>query len=120
MNRYSICGAIGALTLTVWPAAASSARSETHPTSQLRERWPAEDLSGRITMVEPGKKLVFVTDSSGITFDFVVTPATRITDGAKRLTLMDLPSDSKRQVAVHYIPERKGDVASSIELRDQQ
>jgi len=68
-------------------------------------------------MVKPGKNRVFVNDPGGFTFDFVVTPATRITAGGQRLKIADLASKANQQVTVRYIPERKGDIASSIQLR---
>src|SRR5579862_8350164 len=116
MNRHSIFCAIGALALLAFPAAAAS----THPASHhppIRDRWPAENLSGRISMVEPDKKLVFVQDSSGTMFEFEVPPKTRILDGARHLTVGDLAAKSNQPVTVRYIPERKGDVASTIELK---
>lgn len=117
MNRHSICGAIGALAFLICPAWAGSTHTESHPRAQVRDRWPAENLSGKIDMVEPGKNKLFVDALNGTTFDFVVTRATKIEDGSQRLTLAQLAAKNKGQVTVHYVPERKGDVASSIEVQ---
>jgi hypothetical protein len=46
----------------------------------------------------------------------VVTPNTRIKSGDQSLSLQDLQNDTNRSVSVHFVPERRGDVARSIQL----
>jgi hypothetical protein len=102
---------LGALALAALPAAVAAPNSTSH-----RDRWPAENLSGRIAAVYPAKDLVIVKDPSGTTFDLIVSPGTRIRAGTEKLTLTDLASKTNGQVSVRYVPERKGDVAASIKL----
>jgi hypothetical protein len=81
-----------------------------------RSAWPVETLTGTITMVDPAQHLVVVQDASGVPFDMVVTPATRIRSGDQRLNLGDLSSDVNKNVSLKFVPERRGDVARSIRL----
>ena len=81
----------------------------------VRQAWPAETLTGQIVAVDPSKDLVIVK-SDGVPFDMDVRASTRIQSGNQRLTLKDLSSDLKRNVSVHYVPERSGDIARSIQL----
>ena len=67
-------------------------------------------------MVDPAQHLVVVQDSSGIPFDMVVTGSTQIRSGNQKLTFGDLTSDINKNVSLHFIPERRGDVARSIQL----
>jgi hypothetical protein len=85
-------------------------------TEVQRTAWPPETLNGTITMVDPTQHLVVVQDSSGVPFDMVVTGSTRIRSGNQRLTLGDLTSDLNKSVSLRFKPERRGDVARSIQL----
>ncbi len=113
MSRAILQAALAALTFAVVTAFAGTAASKT---STLRSRWPAENLSGQIDLVDTTHHLLIVKDSNGTTFDFEVTPATRIKAGAQKMTLADLSSKANGQVKVHFVPERKGDIARTIEL----
>lgn len=77
---------------------------------------PAETLSGTIMMVEVQKKLLIVKASSGVPYNFVVTPATRITAGKERLKLADLSARTDKAVTVRFVPTRQGNLARSVEL----
>jgi len=84
--------------------------------SARRNAWPAETLSGMITMVEPGEKLLVVEDTDGVPFDIVVTGKTRIESGGHAISLKDLQSMANKGVSIRFIPERRGDVAASIRI----
>ena len=78
------------------------------------QRWPAENLKGTISMVDPNMDLVVVRDSSGVPFDFKVARSTRIDQGTTREELSQLtPNES---VSVHYVPESRGDIARTIQV----
>jgi hypothetical protein len=96
-------------------AAKTKAPEKKAAKTDVISHWPAENVAGSIDMVDPSQKLLIVKGDSTI-FDFVVTSHTRIMEGNKRVTLAQL--SSKNQVKVHFVPERKGDVAASIELSE--
>src|SRR5579859_1745482 len=110
--KKNILTLIGAAIFAFFPAnQALAARTQT-----LRNQWQPQTLSGKIAMVDSGKKLVVIKDSSGTPFDFMVTPSTRIKQGTERLKLSDLASKANDKVSVRYVPERKGDIAKLIEI----
>jgi len=84
--------------------------------SATRNAWPAETLSGKITMVDPAQNLVVVQTPDGVPFDMVLTPRTLIDSGNQRVTMKDLSGDINQNVSVRFVPERRGDVARSIEI----
>lgn len=113
--------AAAALALAIAPAVVASGSTTSTPAKtrakkeMIRSRWPAENVSGRIDRTDPSQKLLIVKGDQTI-FDFVVTPRTKILDGNQKVSLADLMAKNNGQVTVHFIPERKGDVAASIEL----
>jgi hypothetical protein len=93
---------------TSTPATASSAHQAT------AQRWPAENVKGTVSMVDPKMDLVVVRDSSGVPFDFTVRPSTKIDAGTQREELSKLtPQES---VSVHFVPESRGDIARTIQV----
>lgn len=107
--------------LTVPLTAASKTATASHQTkttlNETRHRaWPAETLSAKITMVDPAGKLVVLERSDGVSFDMIVTPSTRIRSGSRMLKLSGLASDKNKNASVHFVPERRGDVAQSIQV----
>lgn len=101
---------------TVWAAnktttAPANASAAQHATTK---RWPAEDLKGTISMVDPKMDLVVVRDSSGVPFDIKVERSTRIDAGAKREDLAQLAP--KQSVSIRYVPEVRGDIAQKIKV----
>ena len=81
-----------------------------------RSAWPPETLTGKIMMVDPAQHILVIQDSSGVPFDMVVTRATQIRSGDEKLKLGDLSSDVSKNVSLKFVPERRGDVARSIQL----
>jgi hypothetical protein len=82
----------------------------------IRRSWRPETLTGKITMVDPVKRLVVVKGASEVPFDMIVTPSTRIRSGDQKLKLSDLASQTKKDASVKFVPERRGDVAQSIRV----
>jgi hypothetical protein len=96
--------------------AANSHRVEATEAKPLREAWPTETLSGKIMMVDAAKKLVIVTTPDGVPFDMQVTPRTHILLGGQKLTFENLNQDLQKRVSIHFVPERAGDIARSIQV----
>ena len=117
----ALSAAACALLLSVPAAAGEKSVPATHKTTKMaakkvRSAWPAENLSGKIAMVNAAEHRVVVMDASGTPFDMIVTPSTRIRSGDQSLKLNDLASRTNKGAIVHFVPERKGDVARSIQL----
>ena len=99
----------GAAVLAV-PAVAASQKSAPVPNA-----WPAESLTGTVWTVDLGKHVLTVRDASGVPFDILVEPSTRIKSGERELTIGDLFSANR--VSVEFVPEPRGDVAKSIVVK---
>jgi len=106
------CGLLLALPLA---AASPAPVTATTGNSATRTAWPPETLSGKITMVDPSQKLV-VVQSGGVPFDLMITPRTRIESGNQAVSMQGLNSDINQNVSVRFTPERRGDVASTINI----
>jgi hypothetical protein len=106
---FAICSANAAVSKPTLP-------NKTVHTQALRSQWPPETLSGKIATVDFAKNRVVVRDTAGTPFDFVVGPSTRIKVGSAHVKLSDVASKINDTVSVRYIPERKGDIAKSIEI----
>jgi hypothetical protein len=76
-----------------------------------------ETLSGTISMVDADKKIVVVTGSDGVPYDFMVSKATKIMVGGNKAMLNDLSGQTSKQASVTFMAEkRKGNIAKSIEV----
>lgn len=109
-----LCAMLAAL-----PLAAANSPAKTTTTRKVvatREAWPKETLSGTISMVSPDQKVVVIQTSSGVPFDLVVTPGTRIKSNGQPVSLNALKQDTDKNVSVTFTPERRGDVARSIQI----
>ncbi len=93
----------------------SAAWASTTTKSKPATRWPAEQISGTLSMVDINNNLLIVRDSSGTPFDFKITPSTRIDAGARREPLSQLSANDP--VSIRFIRESTGDVARSIDVR---
>jgi ABC-type amino acid transport substrate-binding protein len=98
--------------VSVAPAAQGEAPKAESPKASAAK---AETLTGTLTIVQADKKLVVVTNSSGIPFSFKVT-GTRITVNGQKAKLADLSSQTNKQATVKYVPSRSGNVAKTIEI----
>jgi hypothetical protein len=118
-NLMFLAGSLCALLLSIPAVAANSAKMPVANRARqtaMRAAWPPENLSGTILMVDPAQKLLVVQTSSGIPFDMVVTPRTRIKSGSQAMTLQQLSGDTNKGVSVRFVPERRGDIARTIQI----
>jgi hypothetical protein len=76
----------------------------------------AETLSATIKVVDVEKKLLFVRASDGVSYSFIVGPSTRISLGAQRIKLADLPLHADKGASVKFVPTRRGNIAQSIDI----
>jgi len=124
--KFSLWNAAGVAACAVLLAIAAPVSAKTATTTDrsatatasrgAREAWPAETLSGTIMAVDPAQDLVIVKGADGVPFDMDVKASTRIRSGDHQLTLKDLASDQKKNVTVHFVPERAGDIARTIQV----
>lgn len=103
-------------TKTAAKTAAKTATKTTAKAKAERTAWRPETFSAKIDMVDPAKRLVVLKTPDQVTYDIVVTAATKIESGSQPLTLKDLSQDKNRNVSVNFTPERRGDVARSIQI----
>jgi|SRR5215469_1104907 len=96
------------------PAKPNHAASKT---AANRSAWAPQALSGTLTIVDPDKKLVVIQTAGGVSYDLDVTRATRIQSGDQIISLRDLNQDINQNVSVKLVPERQGDIATSIRVR---
>jgi hypothetical protein len=75
-----------------------------------------ETISGKIAMVVPGKKLVVVKTSDGVTYDMDVNSRTKIESGGQSVALKDLTQDTNDNVSVKFTAGRRGDIARTIQI----
>ena len=123
MTKMCVLAAIGVASLSYF-ASPVAAASQSKPAAQkitaarnVHAAWPLETVSGEIMMVDPAARLVVVQDSSGTPFDMRVTTKTRIEQGGQKLTLKDLSDEANKRVFVRFIPEHRGDIARSIQVK---
>jgi ABC-type amino acid transport substrate-binding protein len=74
-------------------------------------------VSGTLTAVDTNGKLLIVTDSDGVPFNFVVTPRTRIEVNGKKGNFDGLAGNSNQQVTVKFMDHLKGGLmAQSVQV----
>ena len=76
----------------------------------------AETISGTISMVVVEKKLVVLTGSGGVTYNFKVTGGTRIKVAGNKAKFAELAAQTNKSATVKFLPLRSGNVAQSIEV----
>jgi len=113
MKQVAICVLAGAAfaMLSAIPAVAGNDPQA----RQTRAAWPAETISGTISTVDSGQKVVVVTSDS-VPFDMIITPKTRIVAGSESVKFKDLGQYENKNVSVRFVPEGRGDVAESIRI----
>lgn len=97
------------------PAAEAAPKATTAKKAMANWSKP-ETLSGSIVLVKADDKLVVVSSSAGIPYDFKVSGGTKIKVGDKAGKLDDLAGATGKQATVNYVPTRTGNVAKSIEV----
>lgn len=78
--------------------------------------WPAETMSGKLDLVEPGQRLVVVESADKVPYDMVITPRTRIKAGDHEVALKDLAQYQNKDVTVRFVPEGRGNVARMVNI----
>lgn len=99
------------------PASTQMKASTQQPAASARANWNAfkpETLSGTISIIEPGKKSVFVSGPGGVSYKFLVTPRTKIQIGGTTSSFNDLVSQTQKKATVTFLARPKGDIAQSI------
>lgn len=75
-----------------------------------------ESLAGKIQMVVPDQNLLVVAGPDNVPYDLKITPKTVIVVGDQRSTLQQLSNYIGKQVSVGFIPRRKGNFATRVEV----
>lgn len=114
MRNISVLLSVSLL-LCAFTGFAAPKSSSPAPHKAALNRWPAESLSGTVSMVDPQKNLLVVRDSSGTPYDFVVTRSTRIDAGTQKENLSQLSANQR--VSVRFVPESKGDMAARVDVK---
>lgn len=116
----ALATAVVALVLASPSISADKPAAKTNHTAMhaaaMRSAWAPQTLSGTITIVDPDKKLVVIQTADGVPYDLDVTRATRIKSGDQTISLRDLSQDINQNVSVKLVPERHGDIATSIRI----
>jgi hypothetical protein len=108
------CGLV-CLAFVSFPAMArNSAAQNQNAQAEVRQAWPAETLTGTISMVDPNQHILVVQDHDGVPFDMVIGRSTRIESGNQQLTLSALSSDVNQPATVRFVPEAGGDIARTV------
>ena len=103
--------AAGAATSKAAPSKTVAAKS-----ARTKSALAPETVSGRIAMIDPSQKVVVVKGADGTPFDMVVTSKTHILNGKKSVPFHDLGQYQNQGATIKFIPERRGDVAESIQI----
>jgi len=98
-------------------AAAPAAKTGTHHARKARSAAKSETISGTISMVDAAKKIVVLTDSNGVPFDFIVTHRTHIQVNGAKSTLSELADQTNKQASVKFMDRMKaGQFAQAIDV----
>lgn len=76
-----------------------------------------ETISGTLTIVSAENKVIYVKSAEGITYDFQIGPATKITAADQKLKLSDLTGDVGKSIEVVFRPLKTGNTAITVELK---
>ncbi len=110
-----------ALLLGIQTASAQKSESKGPGTNVVQATWgsyKAETLEGTLSMVVAEQKLVVVTSSEGVPYDFVVTKKTKIDIGGTPSSFDELSGQTHRQATVTFLPRRNGNMAQSISVSE--
>jgi len=89
---------------------------EAAPAEKAAPAVKAETISGTISMVVAEKKLVVLTGSGGVSYNFKVSGGTRIKVAGKKAKFAELAAQTNKSATVKFLPLRSGNVAQSIEV----
>ncbi|MGH9327959.1 MAG: hypothetical protein ACRD2B_14920 [Terriglobia bacterium] len=78
-----------------------------------------QELSGTLSMVDAGQKVVVITNSDGTPFDFKVTRRTRIEVNGQKANLDSLSDQTSKQASIKYRDAlNRGLLAETIQLSE--
>jgi len=109
------CSLLWAIPLSAADSATAKLNSKVTKTTK-RATWRPEALSGKLAMVEPDQKLVVIQTPDGVPYDLKVTANIRIQSRGRSMVLKDLKQEVNKKVSVRLVPERRGDLARSIQI----
>jgi len=89
---------------------------EAAPAEKAAPAVKAETISGTISMVLVEKKLVVLTGSGGVPYNFKVTAGTRIKVAGKKVKFAELAEQTNKPATIKFLPLRSGNAAQSIEV----
>jgi hypothetical protein len=97
----------------------ASARENTKSKSEntgmsMWDSFKPETLKGKISIIEPGKKAVFLSAANGVSYQFLVTPKTRIQVAGAKTTIAQLADQANEHATVVFVARPQGDFARSI------
>jgi len=97
-------------------ATAKTAAKKTATASKKRSAWPPETLSAKIVSVDAARDVLVIQTPDQVDYDMTVNAKTRIESGGSKIALTNLAQDKNRNISVNFVPERRGDVARSIQV----
>jgi hypothetical protein len=108
---------LGALLMAA-PATTSQkpASNKTAKTATMRNAWSPENISGKILAIDKDGRLLVVEGPDKVPFDIVVTRSTRVRSQSQNVALSNLSQYLNRSATIRMVPERRGDVARSIQI----
>ena len=97
----------------------ASAKENTNSKSEntrmsMWDSFKPETLMGKISIIEPGKKAVFLSAANGVSYQFLVTPKTRIQVAGAKTTIAQLADQANEHATVVFVARPQGDFAHSI------
>lgn len=110
-----------ALLLGIQTASAQKSESAGSETGVVQARWSSykpETIEGMLSMVVTEQKLVVVTSSEGVPYNFQLTKKTKIEIGGIASSFDDLAGHIHGQATVTFVPRRNGNMAQSIVVSD--
>lgn len=114
--RKALLSILAVIVLAVFAAAVVVAQEAAQKPEAAAPAVKAETVSGTLAMVVTDKKLVVLTGTGGVPYNFKVTGSTRIKVDGKKAKLDELAGLGKRAVTVKFLPVRAGNIAQSIEV----
>jgi hypothetical protein len=115
--RKTLLSILAAIVFTMFGAAVVAAQeAAAEKPEAAKPAVKAETISGTLSMVLTDKKLVVLTGSGGVPYNFKVTGSTRIKVGGKKAKLDELAGRTNKAATVKFLPLPSGNVVQSIEV----
>jgi hypothetical protein len=114
--RKALLSILAVIVFTMFGAAVVVAQEAAQKPEAAKPAVKAETISGTLSMVVTDKKLVVLTGTGGVAYNFKVTGSTRIKVDGKKAKLDELAGQAHKSVTVKFLPVRSGNIAQSIEV----